>query len=232
MNPGLSEILSGARAVLFDFDGPICSVFAGSPAHSVAAQLHELLGREGYESDASEDDPLEVLRQSERLGQAVVRRIEDALTAAEIAAIGTARPTRGGDESLAACARSGRRTAIVTNNSPWAVTIYLDNHGLTDLVHAVVGRPYAEPQRMKPNPAMLVRALDDLSVEPGAAALIGDSARDIDAARAAGVPCIGYANRPDKRDQLAGADLIIDNMGTVAAALAGANRGSAAAGRE
>ncbi len=232
MSAELGEILSSARAVLFDFDGPICSVFAGSPAHSVAGQLHELLEREGYESDAGEDDPLEVLRQSERLGQAVVRRIEDALTAAEIAAISTARPTRGGGESLAACARSGRGTAIVTNNSPRAVAIYLADHGLTDVVHAVVGRPYAEPQRMKPHPDTVIRALGELSVEPGAAALIGDSARDIDAACAAGVACIGYANRPEKRGRLGGADLIIDDMRMIAATLAAAKPGPATAGCE
>jgi phosphoglycolate phosphatase len=35
----LRALLSTVEAVLFDFDGPVCSVFAGYPAPKVAQQL-------------------------------------------------------------------------------------------------------------------------------------------------------------------------------------------------
>jgi len=72
---------------------------------------------------------------------------------------------------------------------------------------------------MKPNADAVLRALDVLSIEAAEAVLVGDSASDMDAARAAGTWSIGYANRPQKRHHLADADAVIDDMGLLAAGL-------------
>jgi len=61
-----------------------------------------------------------------------------------------------------------------------------------------VGRPYAEPQRMKPNPESVLRAVRQLNGRPGECVLVGDSVTDIEAARRAGVRSIGFANKPSK----------------------------------
>jgi len=220
--PSLSDVLSRARAVLFDFDGPICSVFADVRAPTIASELRHLLQRDGHALDfglVDEDDPLDVLRYSQRFGSDVVRQIEDALTEAEVRAVQVAEPTSGGARSLRSCVHSGRRAAIVTNNSPQAVFAYLSRCGLAEFAHRVVGRAYAEPHRMKPNADAVLRALDVLSIEAAEAVLVGDSASDMDAARAAGTWSIGYANRPQKRHHLADADAVIDDMGLLAAGL-------------
>jgi phosphoglycolate phosphatase-like HAD superfamily hydrolase len=206
--------------VLFDFDGPICSVFAGYPAPVVARELREQLTRAGVDLPQT-DDPLEVLRLAAPLGPQVLVEIEDMLIAAERAAALTAAPTRGGEESISACVASGRSAAIVSNNSAAAVVAYLAARGISspgsDLV---VGRQYAKPHLMKPHPAPVLAVLAAVGVEPGDAVLIGDTVTDVEAAAAAGVLCIGYANKPGKRERLRKAAVVIDDMGVLAEQLA------------
>ncbi|WP_219417713.1 HAD family hydrolase [Pseudonocardia nigra] len=214
----LATTLRAARAVLFDFDGPICSVFAGFPAPTVAyslrTSLEERTGKRLALAPSQAEDPLEVLRLAPTLlGPDVAQVADDLLTTAETTAAGSASPTPGGDSSLRACAATGRRVAIVSNNSGAAVREYLGKHGLTHLVgDAVVGRAYGKPHLMKPDPSPIEAALRLLGVEPNAAVLVGDSVTDVEASRAAGVACIGYANKPGKRDVLAGADAVIEDM--------------------
>ena len=40
----LDTILARTRHLLLDFDGPICSIFAGLPAATVADRLRKLFG--------------------------------------------------------------------------------------------------------------------------------------------------------------------------------------------
>ncbi|MFB7372554.1 hypothetical protein ACFC0D_22215 [Streptomyces sp. NPDC056222] len=59
----LPAVLANARVIFFDFDGPVCDVFAGLPAHDVAKQLTALLSSQdpAAGSKAAEtDDPIEV----------------------------------------------------------------------------------------------------------------------------------------------------------------------------
>jgi hypothetical protein len=43
----LVELVSGAEALLFDFDGPVCRVFAGYTADTVAEDLRRSLSVRG-----------------------------------------------------------------------------------------------------------------------------------------------------------------------------------------
>lgn len=219
----LEDVLKRAQLVLFDFDGPMCSVFAGLPAHDVAATLATYLKEEGFEltdSELAEPDPLEVLRYSVRFGPEIVRSIEDMLCAAELEAVRVAEPTPGSDESVQACLDSGRQLAILSNNSAAAVTEYLRLHGLTDSFGAVVGRAYAAPHLMKPHPAPLIRVLDLAGFTAEEAVLIGDSVTDVEVSKVAAVPCIAYANKPEKWRTLDQADVMVGHMSEIAAAVA------------
>ena len=71
-----------------------------------------------------------------------------------------------------------------------------------------------------------MQALQALKVAPDAAVLVGDSATDVAAARAAGVACVGYANKPGKAERLAaaGADAIVTDMTDLAGVLARTRR--------
>ncbi|WP_431928551.1 HAD family hydrolase [Micromonospora wenchangensis] len=225
MSADLGHLLGEVGAVLLDFDGPVCSIFAGYPAPRVATELVNVLRRHGVHVPpdlASEPDPLEVLRRTGADGDhGVTRAVEDALCAAERRAVETAVPTPYGREVIVAVRQAGRPVAIVSNNSASAVTAYLAAHRLEAHVSLVVGRTYADPSRMKPNPAPILQAVGAVEEPASRCILIGDSLSDIDGARAAGVRVIGYANRPTKIETLraAGADVVITSMAEIAAAM-------------
>jgi HAD superfamily hydrolase (TIGR01509 family) len=222
---GLAGLLAEARVLLLDFDGPVCSVFAGLPAARIAKQLRGLLWRHGValpDHVMEQDDPHEILRYTGSLGRPELTRIvDDALTAAEVEAARVARPTPYAREVIVAARAAGRPVAIVSNNAAEAVRTYLDAHRLGRYVHPVVGRFYADPSRMKPDPAPILTAVEELNANPAECVLIGDSVSDITAAAAAGVRSIGYANKPGKRQRLteAGADAIVDSMAAIATAI-------------
>ncbi|PSK61953.1 Phosphoglycolate phosphatase [Micromonospora sp. MH33] len=227
MSAALGRLLREVGAVLLDFDGPVCSVFAGYPAPKVAGELVDVLRRRGVDVPpdlASEPDPLEVLR---RIGatdnQGITRAVEDALCAAERRAVETAEPTQYGREVIVAARQAGMPVAVVSNNSAGAISAYLAAHRLAAYVSPVVGRTYADPGRMKPNPQPILYAASAVREPPSQCVLIGDSLSDIYGARAAGVRVIGYANRPAKVEnfQAAGADVVITSMGEIASMLIG-----------
>jgi len=225
MSADLTALLAEVDAILLDFDGPVCGIFAGYPARDVAAELVDLLYRHGVDLPGhltSETDPLEVLRWTGSLGdQGVTRVVEDALCTAERRAVATAAPTPYGREVIVAARQAGLPVAVVSNNSAGAVAAYLAAHRLTGHVAPVIGRAYADPNRMKPNPGPILQAVRALGTAPDRSVLIGDSLSDIEGSQAAGVPVIGYANRPPKVDAFhqAGADVVVTSMGPIADAL-------------
>nr|BFE75564.1 HAD family hydrolase [Actinoplanes digitatis] len=225
MSADLDRLFADVDVILLDFDGPVCGIFAGYPAHDVAAELVELLHQHRVEvpgSLASETDPLEVLRWTGSTGnQSIMRIVEDALCEAERRAVQTAAPTPYGREVIVAARQAGLPVAVVSNNSAGAVAAYLAAHRLTGHVTPVIGRAYAEPERMKPNPEPITRAVRMLGAAPGRSVLVGDSLSDIDGGKAVGVRVIGYANRPPKVDAFrkAGADVVITSMGPIAETL-------------
>ncbi|MGC5308757.1 HAD family hydrolase [Micromonospora zamorensis] len=228
MNPDLGRLLGEVGAVLLDFDGPVCSIFAGYPAPQVAAELIDVLRRRGVDVPpdlASEPDPLEVLRRTGATGDHdTTRAVEDALCAAERRAAETAEPTPYGREVIVAAWQAGMPVAVVSNNSAGAVTAYLTAHRLAGYVSPVIGRAYADPDRMKPNPEPILRAVRAVGKPSKRCVLVGDSLSDIRGARTADVRAIGYANRSSKTNALlaAGADLVITSMGELAGVLIGA----------
>lgn len=138
--------------MLFDFDGPICSVFDGYPAPQITLELlalarqvcgdlepvlEQATGPHGLLLAAAGDPRL--------AGQ-----LEAALQKAELTAIGTARPTAGAAESIAACVASGRLVGVVSNNYAGAITAYLIRAGLSESVAHVEGRDPVDPTLMKP----------------------------------------------------------------------------------
>lgn len=221
----LAEILAKARVVFFDFDGPVCDVFAGLPAPKVAEQLTAILAAKdpaaGTEA-AKTDDPIEVLRIAHEADIAIGQDVERALTAAEVEAVAVAGPpTPGAVESLRAARMSGRAVVVVSNNSADCVRRFLELHSLGEYVARIVGRPAGQPHLMKPNPYPLITAAEQAHMDVMHCTLIGDSLTDIQAAHAAGTTVIGYANKPHKSALFAeaGADVVTDSMQAIAEAL-------------
>ncbi|MFD3973263.1 HAD family hydrolase [Streptomyces cyaneofuscatus] len=221
----LTATVAATSGVLFDFDGPVCDVFAGHPAPDVARELAAILTQidtSTGERALETDDPMEVLRLAPRVGESAVRRIEEALTAAEVSAVKAAGiPVTGAVDSLRAAHKSGRRVAIVSNNSAACVKEFLAIHDLDRFVHQVIGRYPNRPDLMKPSPFPLERAAEGLGVRASTCTLIGDSTTDIEASARAGSMAIGFANKPGKEESLAaaGAWAIVTTMASIAEAL-------------
>jgi HAD superfamily hydrolase (TIGR01549 family) len=208
----MRELISNARCVLFDFDGPVCRLFAVHSAESIARHLRELAGELAVSGLLTADlraspDPHQVLRgiAARRPGPGVLSRLEAALTREEIAAATTAHPTPYAATLIAALSTRGRQVAIATNNSPLAAEHYLGRHQLTGYVGGRVHGRTHDMALLKPHPDSLLRALASTGTAPGAALMIGDSVADLAAARAARVPFLGYAYHDEGAEALAAA---------------------------
>lgn len=202
----LREILATTEALLLDFDGPICSVFAGFPAHVVADQLRDVLA-EGGHTDLPPDvaqaaDPFEVLFHAATLGDEEARYVEAAFRALEADAIRSAKPTPGSHDLIRTWKQTGRQLAIVSNNSVDAIAAYLDLHDLSSTTDAIAARRNADIRLLKPSPYLVNEAIAVLQATPASCTLVGDSPTDVEAAHAANARSLGYAGRPGKTDAL------------------------------
>ncbi len=100
--------------------------------------------------------------------------------------------------ALAELSERGWRLAICTNKPERLARILLARLGVADAFGAIIGADTL-PVR-KPNPAPVWAAIDGCGGARNMAVMIGDSATDRNAARAAGAPCalasFGYAEEP------------------------------------
>ncbi len=221
----LADVLRPVKHVLLDFDGPVCSVFAGLPAPEVARRLRGSLLVAGEQAPAgaeNETDPLALLRLIVEARPDLAKSADSALAALETEAVRIGKPNLGGESVLLACMRSGRPVSVVSNNAGVAIETYLSQHRLGEFVAGIFGRALGNPSTMKPNPRLLIDAMEAAGTRPTECVFIGDTARDVEAGHAAGVPTIGYANKPGKDAKLAaaGAIVIVDSMQHIANAVA------------
>lgn len=212
----MKDILRAADCVLFDFDGPMCRLFAGRPAPGIARHLRALVDDRGAAltpGARSTDDPQVVLRAVEP-GSELARLLERTLTEEETRAVDSAAPTDHADRLVRTLVETGRRVAVTTNNSEAAVDRYLSSRGLTDFFPGAVHGRQDDVRLLKPHPDCLYRALAATRTPAERALMIGDTVNDLLAARAAGVPFVGYAPRPTRRAELlaAGAPDVVGSL--------------------
>ncbi|TDC25315.1 HAD family hydrolase [Kribbella albertanoniae] len=220
----LAAILHRSPVILLDFDGPVCSVFAGYPAAQIADDLRALAYDQLGLLPAALgglSSPHDVLLECAGVSRDLAASMDEALRNAEVKAVQSATPTPGIDQFLAACQETGHKLAIVTNNAAAAVHAYLARSGLTGFVHHIEARNPADPTLMKPNPYLIQQAAQALGAAPETCTLIGDQPTDIRAAQASGAATIAYANKPGKANALttAGADAIIDRISDLTEAI-------------
>lgn len=148
----------------------------------------------------------------------VIERIQEA---GELQAAASAEPTPHSMSAVVAAAQNGFKIAIVSNNAPSAIRVYLDAHGLDAYFTHVSGRIPGDIKSMKPYPDSLSRAAAALDVPIDHCAMIGDSVTDIQAANLAGAHSIGYATNDSSAAALttAGAHSVIRTMAELASAL-------------
>lgn len=226
----LRDLITRAQVVLWDFDGPICRLFAGHSADRVAADLVRWLegrGLRGLVTGTERDslDPHLVLRAVDhrRRGSDLVAELEERLTNEELLATSTAMPTAYADILIQTWRAHGARMAITTNNSPRVVRAYLEERELISCFHPHLYGRTGDLQHLKPDPHCLNRALSAMGAAPDAALMIGDSPSDLEAARRAGVPFLGYARNERKAKLLteAGAEWVVGSLEPLLAILRG-----------
>ncbi|MEJ8635833.1 HAD family hydrolase [Streptomyces sp. MS2.AVA.5] len=202
--PGL---FAAAKCVVFDFDGPVCDLFAGHAASDVARDLRHWIARNipsGVSQPQAVDDPLAWLRAAavEYPGSELVTSMERHLTSLEVTATLSAAQTAGVDELIRRLGAASFRLAIATNNSARAAQGYLVRTGLADFFGDHIHGRATDPLRMKPDPHCVSRALESTGSTPAESLMIGDSASDCEAAAELGVPFLGYARNKRKRCEL------------------------------
>lgn len=211
----LTKLLDTHPNVLLDFDGPVCDIFAGISAQTIAGELIDLIEIHGIPvPERNNRGPHSVLAFAGQISSDLAHEVEQYLEQRELDAAMSATPTPGTTELLNHWSSTGRSIAIVSNNAPAAIERYFAQIGF-DNPFPIVGRDPSDPTLMKPNTHLLVLAIKKLSATPGRAVLIGDSVTDIEAATKAGIASIGYANKPGKKESLLrySPTAIIESMG-------------------
>jgi phosphoglycolate phosphatase len=107
-------------------------------------------------------------------------------------------PFPGAVTAIEQLAARGCRFAICTNKLEWLSIRLLDALNLSPHFAAICGQDTFGVQ--KPNPEILLKTIRQAGGDPAQAVMVGDSANDIDVARAAKVPVIavdfGYTEIP------------------------------------
>jgi phosphoglycolate phosphatase len=108
------------------------------------------------------------------------------------------RPFPGLEAALDELAARNCRLAVCTNKLEALSRLLLDALGMSKRFAAITGQDTFGIQ--KPNPQILLRTIQQVGGDVGRAILVGDSATDVNTARAAGVPVIavtfGYTETP------------------------------------
>ncbi|MFE1438323.1 HAD family hydrolase [Streptomyces sp. NPDC058739] len=228
-DPGrLRDLVGRARVVLWDFDGPICRLFAGHSAREVAGDLVRWLegrGLKGLLTEAERDslDPVVVMRAVDRRHPRsdLVTELEERLTRHEGRAAPSAMPTAYADPLIRTWTAVGVRLAVATNNSPRVVRDYLAGRGLSACFAPHIYGRTQDLHLLKPDPHCLNRALNATGAAPADALMIGDATTDFEAAREAGVPFLGYARneRKEKALRAVGAQSVVRSLEPVLTAV-------------
>ncbi|PJE97519.1 HAD family hydrolase [Streptomyces carminius] len=227
---GTAGLVEAAACVLLDFDGPVCRLFSGHPSAAIAGSLRDLLRESGERELLTAEvlgtgDTHLILRTvaEHRHGTELARRIEARMTEEELRAADTARPTPYADPLIWTLVATGRRVAVATNNSPLAVERYLRGRRLAAHFAGHVHGRSRDLRLLKPHPHCLLEALRSTGTAARDALMIGDAPSDLAAARATGVPFLGFARNGRKEAELrgAGAGHVVRSMQEVLASVTG-----------
>lgn len=181
------------RAILFDLDGTLVD-----SAPDIRAAVNALLARRNL-------GPLSMPEVKSMIGHGIKKLVERAYAACgqplagdalerefeammtiygeHLTVLATLMP--GAREAVQACRDAGMLLGLVTNKPQRFTEAILAHFGFGDDFDVIIGGDAGFAK--KPEPDMLLAALDRLGVGPGEALMVGDSAADVQAARAAGI---------------------------------------------
>lgn len=126
----------------------------------------------------------------------------------------------GAEETLRELARRGVAWGVVTNKNERFAAPIVEALGLGRGMHVLICGDMAAHK--KPAPDLLLLAAEKLALEPPRCLYVGDSERDVEASRAAGMPVLivthGYDAQDEAQDEEFagwGCDGVLDELGEI-----------------
>ena len=115
-------------------------------------------------------------------------------------------------ETLERFKSNHKKMAVVTNKQEQQTLTLLHASGLGKYFDCVIGGDSLD--KRKPDPLPLITACERLGVPADDCVMVGDSASDINAAKAAGLPvvCMGYGYHQNTPATELGADIVMDRF--------------------
>jgi myo-inositol-1(or 4)-monophosphatase len=211
----LDAILSRARYLIFDFDGPVCDLSAAMPTDT-ADQLRAIVRTEVGDlppSVAKTGDPVEVLAYAATISPALATRVDAQLTEIETTVSPDATGAAYLEDALAACRDSGRSTAIIGRCSADAIRAHFTAIGLPENICGNAPARYP-PGHLVAQHELITDTLHVLKARPGECAFVTAIPTGVQAAHDIGLPIIGYAATATSSGPLtgAGASCIIPSL--------------------
>lgn len=123
----------------------------------------------------------------------------------------------GMDAILQQCEATETAWGVVTNKPEYMTRLIVEQLGLTDKAACIVGGDTLKLR--KPDPAPVLHACECVGISPDMAVFVGDSGRDIEAGRTAGLTTIGVTYGyipPDDSPQAWGADHLVSSIAEIA----------------
>lgn len=221
---GETRLTPATKAVLLDLDGTLLDT-----APDLAAAVNAMLSGQGL-------DALPERTVRDFIGRGIPHLVERSLVAAGLPLVcerlepalisfgghyarlngRASRPFPGVIEALERLRAAKLRLACVTNKASAFTTPLLEKSGLAQFFDTVATSDLAGSR--KPEPGLILFACRALGVAPQEAVVIGDSANDAEAARAAGCPVLlvsyGYSEGRDVRSL--DADGVVSTLGEAA----------------
>jgi phosphoglycolate phosphatase len=231
----LVRLLGPTRAVLFDFDGPVCDLFGGRSTRDVAEEVKRVARRYWGTLDpdvsACADSHGILLRLRDMYDRPSPRPrcrrplelAERIVAQQEARAVGRATPTPYVADLVGALLDLGMRLVMVSNNAEEPIRTYLETHGLDTKFERIFGRDQDDARHMKPDPHCIKRARQHLELPAASCLMVGDQLTDLKAARSAGTCFLGYTRDEGRAEGMRqdGADFVVSSHLTV---LAGARK--------
>ena len=120
------------------------------------------------------------------------------------------RPIDGISELLQSLRAARVRTAIASSSSEAFIAYVVDQLGIREAFDALLSGQ--ELPASKPDPAIYLLAARTLQAAPAHCVVLEDAALGVQAAKAAGMYCIGYRNPHSGQQDLSRADAVVDRI--------------------
>ena len=118
------------------------------------------------------------------------------------------------DPFLSGLARRGLSLGVMTNDSEYSARAQLSEAGVAQHFHFIAG--FDSGYGAKPGPGMCRAFAEATGFDPARVVMVGDSAHDLVAGRAAGMQTVAVLTGPAGRDELAPlADAVFDDIGAL-----------------